>query len=216
MTEPPAQLRQPTISRDSMLLDTLMPEFDATRIEHLVVDAQPGVVYEAAINANLADALLRSQLVRALFGIRAAWERLAGMARKAEAVGPPEMDSLRLGELPEHGTWVALGKNPPAEFAFGVVGRFWAAETKWAEIDAAGFASYRAPGFARIAANVSVRSYGDRRTLLTYEARTQATDEHAKRAFLRYWTVVSPGVGIVMRSALALIADEACTSDSQA
>jgi hypothetical protein len=45
--------------------------------------------------------------------------------------------------------------------------------------------------------------------LLSYEARTQATDETASRAFLRYWTLVSPRVGAVMRSLLALIAREA-------
>ena len=52
---------------------------------------------------------------------------------------------------------------------------------------------------------VPLREYGDTRTLLSYEARTEATDETARRAFLRYWTLVSPGVGIVMRSLLSVI-----------
>jgi hypothetical protein len=51
-----------------------------------------------------------------------------------------------------------------------------------------------------------LRPYGDRRTLLSYEARTHATDEAARRGFLRYWRVVSPGVGIVLRGTLVYIA----------
>jgi hypothetical protein len=62
---------------------------------------------------------------------------------------------------------------------------------------------------SRVRQLISLRSYGRQRTLLSYEARTQATDEAARRAFLRYWSLVSPGVGVVMRSALAVIAQEA-------
>ena len=35
-----------------MLLDGLMPEFDATRIEHRVIDGRPTAVYDAAIHAG--------------------------------------------------------------------------------------------------------------------------------------------------------------------
>jgi hypothetical protein len=214
MIAPAVAVREGGIRTDSMVLDRLMPAFDATRIEHRVIDARPATVYQAAIHADLADAFLRSQVVRALFGLRAAGERLAAIARGARETGPPEMGSLRLGELPDHGSWVSLGDDPPWEFAFGVIGRFWAAETMWAEIDSSAFNSFREPGYAKIAAALSVRPYGDRRTLLTYEARTQATDEDSRHGFLRYWTFVSPGVGVVMRSALAVIADEAQTAGS--
>jgi hypothetical protein len=51
--------------------------------------------------------------------------------------------------------------------------------------------------------------YGSHRTLVSYEARTAATDPASRRAFLRYWRVVSPGVGVVMRSLLRVVAREA-------
>ena len=82
-------------------------------------------------------------------------------------------------------------------------------ETTWEQIDSPAFASFDRPGYAKIAANLSLRSYGDQRTLLSYEARTQATDETARRAFLRYWTLASPGVRVVMRSTFAVIAQKA-------
>ena len=89
-----------------------------------------------------------------------------------------------------------------------MIGRFWGGETAWKEIDASAFTPFDSPGYAKIACILSLRPYGEPRTLLSYEARTLATDDSARRAFLRYWRLVSPGVGIVMRSALALIARE--------
>jgi hypothetical protein len=201
---------------DSMLLDCFMPEFDATRIEHRVIDARPGSVYDAAIHADLADTLLRSHLVSALFGLRATGERLIAAARRTPLQRPSEMASMRLAELPDRGAWIRLGADSPREFVFGVIGRFWAGQTRWADVASPDFATFSEPGYARIAASLSVRAYGDRRTLLSYEARTRATNDEARRAFMRYWNLVSPGVGVVMRSALSLIADEASRSDPQA
>jgi hypothetical protein len=190
-----------------MLLDSLMPEFDATRIEHRVVDGNLADVYEAAIHVDFVGAVRRSRIVRGLFALRAVAERVVAAARRSQPVSLPEA-TLRLAAMPEHGEWVRLGADPPHEFAFGAVGHFWGGETIFEQIDSSAFTSFDSPGYAKIAASLSMRSFGDQRTLLSYEARTQATDEAARRAFLRYWTLVSPGVGIVMRSLLALIAQE--------
>ncbi len=192
-----------------MLLDSLMPDFDATRIEHRVIDGRPADVYEVAIRVDFLDAMRRSPIVRGLFALRAVVERAAATVRRSPMVSPPEPVALRLVEMPERGDWVRLGEDRPNEFAFGVIGRFWAGTTAFEQIESSAFRSFDRPGYAKIAASLSLRSYGDQRTLLSYEARTQATDETARRAFLRYWTLVSPGVGVVMRSLLALIALEA-------
>jgi len=189
-----------------MLLDRLMPEFDATRIEHRVIEGRPAAVYDAAIHADLLGVARQSPIVRGLFGLRSAAEHAVAAARRSPFVHPPEPTALRLSDLSEQGDWVRLGEDPPNEFAFGAIGRFWAGETAWREIDALAFAAFAGPGYAKIGCNLSLRAYGEHRTLLSYEARTQATDDRARRAFLRYWLVVSPGVGIVMRSTLAFIA----------
>jgi hypothetical protein len=192
-----------------VLLDDLMPEFDATRLEHRVIDGSAPEVYEAVVHADFLDAVRRSRTVRGLFALRAAGERVAAAARRSPLVNPPTPTALRLTDLPEHGDWVRLGEDPPNEFAFGVIGRFWGGATTWKQIDSSAFTSFGDPGYAKIVADLYLRSYGRHRTLLSYEARTQATDEAARRAFLRYWTLVSPAVGVVMRSALAVIAQEA-------
>ena len=196
-----------------MLLDDLMPDFDVTRIEHRVIDRRPADVYEVAIHVDFLAAMRRSNIVRGLFALRAVAERVAATVRRSQVVSPPEPAAMRLVEMPEHGDWVRLGKDPPNEFAFGVIGRFWGGTTAFEQIDSSAFRSFDSPGYAKIAASLSLRSYGDQRTLLSYDARTQATDETARRAFLRYWTLVSPGVGVVMRSLLSLIAQEAHRSE---
>jgi hypothetical protein len=190
-----------------MLLDTLMAEFDATRVEHRVISGARSDVYDAAVHADLVDAMRRSRVVRTLFTLRRAAERVAATVGGSQVPSAPE-PMLRLAEMPEHGDWVKLGADPPIEFVFGAIGRFWGGETKWEQIESSSFVSFHEPGYAKIAANLSLRPYGEERTLLSYEARTQATDDAARRAFLRYWALASPGAGVVMRSALAVIAHE--------
>lgn len=198
----------PAVDARPMLLDALMPSSDAARVDHRVVDAPVPATFEAALRADLARAPEVVPAVKALFAAREAGER-AVSALRGRPFSLPEMGELRLGGLPEHGEWVRLGVDAPHEIAFGAVGRFWAGETAWREIDAGDFGSFAEPGFARIAANLSFRPYGAERTLASYECRTQATDPDARRAFLRYWRALSPFIGVVLRAGLAVVAGEA-------
>lgn len=187
-----------------MRLDDVVPTWDATRIEHRVVGASRDSVFAAARELDFLAVPREIPAVRGLFAIRAAAERAVTVARRratgAETVPP----TLRLADLGPHGEWVGLGEVPGAEIAFGAVGRFWAGETAWQTIDADGFATFAEPGYARIGCNLSLRDYGPQ-TLVSYEARTVATDAEARRAFLRYWHVVGPFVGVVMRGTLRLL-----------
>jgi hypothetical protein len=149
-----------------------------------------------------------SAAVRALFAARGAAERLLSALLGRPAPADPEAEPMRLGDLPEYGEWVKLADEPARELAFGVIGRFWAGETAWRTIDAHEFVAFDEPGFAKIACSVSLRPYGTARTLVSYEARTQALDSDSRAHFLRYWRVVRPGVAIVMRAFLNAVAKE--------
>lgn len=113
---------------------------------------------------------------------------------------------MTLAGMDTRGPYVLLGEDPTREIAFGMIGRFWAGETHWEEFEASEFESFARPGLARIACSLSFRPYGARRTLVSYETRTQATDERARRAFLRYWRVAGPLAGVVLRAQLEVIA----------
>jgi hypothetical protein len=188
-----------------MVIDEAQPLFDATRVEHLVVPGEPADVYEIVLRADFMRAWRESSAVQALFALRSLAERLVSRTPPPE----PEPAAMRLADMPPTGQWVLLGSDPPNEIAFGAAGRFWAGETAWEEIEAAEFAAYHEPGRATVACNISLRPYGDRRTLVSYEARMRATDAGARRGFLRYWWVVSPFVGVVMRSMLRVIERDA-------
>jgi hypothetical protein len=192
-----------------MLIEKALPDCDAVRAEHLVVAAGVEAAYAAVLRADFVRAWRESLAVRALFGARTLAERAISAARGRAAREPPPPASLRLADMGEHGEWVRLGEDPPREIAFGTIGRFWAGETVWETIDAAEFARFARPGFARIACNFSVRPYGASRSLVSYECRTQSTDPAARRAFLRYWRPLSPFIGVVLRAQLGLVASEA-------
>jgi hypothetical protein len=191
-----------------MLIEGLMPVFDAARAEHRVVPGDVEAVYAAVRRADFMRAWRDSPAVRALFASRSLAERAVSAARHRPHAEPPAPASLRLADLGDHGDWVLLGEDPPREIAFGVIGRFWAGETVWEEIDASEFTAFDRPGLARIACSMSVRPYGASHGLVSYECRAHATDPESRRAFLRYWKPLSPFVGIVLRAQLGVVAAE--------
>lgn len=186
-----------------------MPEYDATRVDHRVIDGERELVYEAVRRADFMRTFNENRAARLLIGARVTAERLAAGVRGSDPPAMEAPESMRLADLPAHGEWVLLGEDPPVEICFGVAGRFWAGETVWRESDAAELPGFDEPGWARIFCNFSLRPYGERRTLVSYEARTQATDPESRRGFLRYWRFVSPMAGVVLRGQLAEVASEA-------
>lgn len=191
-----------------LLLDWLLPEFDATIVEHRVMAGDPESVYRAVTAVDMAEIPKHHAAVRVLFAARGAAERLVTALLGRTTPAPVPEGALRLADMPEHGDWVKLADEPPDEFAFGVIGRFWGGETVWETIDADHFVAFDRPGFARIGCSISLRPYGTARTLVSYEARTQALDPESRAHFLRYWRVVRPGVAIVMRAFLHAVAKE--------
>jgi hypothetical protein len=213
-TEPNICAPRAQVDRETMLLDGLLPTFDATRIEHRVIACGLAEAYEATRQADFMRAWRESAVVRVLFALRGAGERAVSLVRRRPLVAVPEVAAMRLAGMPAHGDWVLLGEDPPREIAFGAIGRFWAGETVWQQIDAGAFANFDRPGLGKIACNFSLRPYGDGRTLVSYEARTAATDEVSRRSFLRYWRALSPFIGVVMRSQLGVVADQAARPES--
>jgi hypothetical protein len=96
--------------------------------------------------------------------------------------------------------WLILGERPDREIAFGAVGKFWLPVIEWRDVAQAEFSGFAEPGWGKIAANFSVLPYGERSTLLSYECRTVTTDPEARQRFLRYWWLIRPFVGHIMRA----------------
>jgi hypothetical protein len=192
----------------AMLIDALLPGYDAVRAEHRIVAGEVDAAYAAVMRADFMRAWRESPVVRFLFAARGLGERAVSAAARRPHREPPAPETMRLCDLAAHGDWVLLGEDRPREVAFGAIGRFWGGETVWEQIDAGGFAAFAAPGYAKLACNFSLRPYGAGRTLVSYECRTQATDAAARAGFLRYWRPLSPFVGVVLRAQLGVVADE--------
>ncbi len=186
-----------------MLIDELLPRYDRSKVETVIVEAEPARVYSSVMEADLMQAYKGSPSMRVLFAARGAPTAIARRIRKQPPEPAPE--ALRLDALDEEGEWVRLGEDFGKELAFGAIGRFWGRDISWETIRGEDFKDFDQPGFGKIAANFSVRSYGIGRSLLTYEVRTVGTYPPASRGIKRYWVVVGPGIGIVLRGTIRYI-----------
>lgn len=180
-----------------MLVDRFLPDYDYTVVRHVVVEADSETTYEAMRTADLTDL---GPVVRALGWLRAAPTAVSNWVRGRPTAATP--DRLRLADVTETAEWTLLAATPGREFVFGTVGKFWRPDIEWRPVDADDFARFEDTGYAKLACSLSVRPYGDGRTLLSYEARTSTTDERSRRRFGRYWLVVGPFAGFLMTRAL--------------
>jgi hypothetical protein len=173
-------------------LDEFLPEYEANEIHSTRVAAPPEAVMAAA-------RALTAREVPVLVGLMAV-RRLPGL------LGPrrlPRRDGTILeGFL--RGGFVTLADRPD-ELVVGGVGCFWRPRGEVRRVSAGEFAAFREPGYAKAAFNMHARPSPGGGTLLTTETRIQATDEHARRSFRRYWLVIHPGSAAIRRAWLRAI-----------
>ena len=185
---------------EAMLIESVMPDADALIAVHTIVAADPAATYQAARDLDFLT--VRTPLLTAAMWLRGLPERLRGRASPA----PPRWRLDDIGALPG---WLLLGERPGAEIAFGAVGRFWQPVIDWLQVAPDDFAGFGAPGWGKIAANFSVTGYGEQHTLLSYQCRTVTTDPGSRRRFRRYWWLIRPFVGHIMRATVATIKADA-------
>jgi hypothetical protein len=201
------------LEQNTLLLDEYLPDFDETRIEHLVIDAPKDVAYETMRKVDFL--MVHSPITDLAMFVRSLPEKI-GRLRSQNEPPPPPLPSMKLSGLFdregfERGEglegWVGLAEERGRELVFGAVGKPWLAEIEWKTVAQEDFAGFDEAGWAKIAAALSVREYGAQRSIITYEARTAMTDDESRERFHRYWTVVSPFVGTIMRALLRTVAE---------
>jgi hypothetical protein len=193
-----------------MLIDEHLPHFVETVVEHLVIDAPVETVYQTVRDMDFLS--IHSPLMDAAMFVRAVPERINRAIRREPPPPPPPV--MRLADFFDGDVdreilqgWVPLGEAAPHEIVFGAVGKVWQPDIEWKQIPPEEFTTFDEPGFAKIAAGFSLRDYGEHRTLLSYEARTDGTDEDSRTKFRRYWWLVQRFVGVVMRAAVKTAKD---------
>lgn len=203
-----------------LLIDEVLPDYDVTVIEHLVIDAPPDAVYETVREMDFMQ--IHSPLVDAAMAARGLPTTIG---RWLGRPAPPPPQTMRLADLLDPPVdadaetdalegWVGLGEVQGREIVFGAIGKVWQPDIDWKPVAADEFAAFAEPDYAKIAAGFSLRRYGRHRTLLSYEARTAGTDDGSRDKFLRYWWLVRPFVRVVMRAAVTTARDLAQESHS--
>lgn len=188
----------PALVPESLIVDRELPRFDVRLAEHAIVDADIATTWQALLAFDLLQ--VHTPLLDAAFWLRGLPAKLGGREL-------PEPPRLVLGEAGgDMPGWLVLGSDPDHEFALGAVGRFWTPTTVWHDVTPEEFAGFDDPGWGRIAVSFSLRAYGEHRTLLTYECRTVTHDAESRRAFARYWRIIRPFVGHIMRATLRSVA----------
>ncbi len=204
---PRAEPEPVTLGSSDSLLDALMPIYDHTRVEHRIVTGSAPVVYRAARELDFLT--VRSPLTDAAMFVRMLPSRIATRLGR-QAIETEEPDTMRLGDMfdaPDGGgpEFFGLAETAGRELVAGGIGQFWKQVIEWQPVDAATFSEFATPGFGKITLGIRVDPVGSGRSCITYEARTQLTDDESRAKFGRYWKLVSPFAGHIMRAALKTI-----------
>ncbi|SRR6266508_899697 len=161
-------------------IDAVLPEFDAGQRHERRLSVPPDRALAAVLGTPVAGDPLVWALLR-LRGIRASGTFEEG--------------------LPFVGFEVL--ERTPTEIVFGMSGTPWRARG-----GSARFAEAQ-PGSVRMAMDLRAEPLPGGCSLLVTETRVAAVDEHARRAFLRYWRLVGPFSRLIRRRWLAAIARSA-------
>ncbi len=185
-----------------MLLDGFIDGADAEVAVHNIVAASPDRTFDAAKALDLLE--VQTPLLTASFWVRGLPAKVLGRA------DPPPPAKLTLDGGLELPGWMLLAEAHGREIVFGAVGVFWTPTISWnTDVRPDQFAEFAEPGWGKIACNYSVRSYGEHRSLLSYECRTLTTDNESRRQFNRYWWLIRPFVRHIMNTTVRTIGTHA-------
>jgi hypothetical protein len=190
--------------------DEFLPTYDVSDAVAVVVDADVDVTWRALLEADLIEVGRRKPLVGALGALRMLPELAAQILHGERPSAPERMTLHDIANTPlGEGGWALLGERTCEEIALGLVGKFWRPIIEFAPVDAADFADFAEPGYAKTVYSLSVSALGDGQTLLSGLMRTATTDEHARRWFRRYWTFgVGSGAHVLVEGLLDMVRED--------
>ena len=124
----------------ALLIDALMPAWDASIAADRIVRADPARTFQAARDLDFLS--VHSPLLAVSMWVRGLPDRVS----RRPSVAPPRLVLSAGDELPG---WAVLGEQPGRELAFGAIGRFWQPSIEWHDVPAADFAAFAEPGWGK-------------------------------------------------------------------
>jgi hypothetical protein len=187
----------PTGDEADPLLDRFIPEYDVVERHSIEVAAPAAITLAAAREQDLGA----SPVVRAIFKLRELAMGSGAQSRRRSPAGLLD-EVLSLG-------WGVLAETEGREIVVGAVTKPWEADVVFTALPPEKFASFREPGFVKIAWTLRTDALGPHDSVYRTETRAVATDESARAKFRRYWSFVSPGVWLIRRLSLHPLRKEA-------
>jgi len=180
-----------------LLLDRFMRRYEVRERHERRVEAPASLTFACAQEASLR----RSPLARAIFAVRSIPSRLRGTPPRVDERGILQ-ETLALG-------WRVLAEAPGRELVVGAVTQPWKADVVFRGIPPEDFAAFSEPGYVKIVWTLAVEPIGSSRCLFRTETRAIATDAASRSRFRRYWAFLSPGILLIRREMLRVVAAEA-------
>lgn len=163
-----------------MLLERFLPQWQFAEHHEVEINAPPDRVYTALLALDLAAI----PIVRLLFRLR----------------GLPAARAT-LADLENTG-FIPLGHRPQHEIALGLVGQFWTLTGNLQKMDAAAFAAFTDPAYAKTAWNFTLTPLPAGRTRLATTTRIHCPTPATRRRFTPYWLLIRPFSALIRRLAL--------------
>jgi len=170
-----------------MLIDSFAPEFDATEVHRIAINASRQTVYEALWTADLGGSpvIKLLMLMRSMPGL---------LAQRHQSL--PRNQKVTLHTLTNSGFGL-LAERASDEVVLGITGRFWRPTGNLSTFKRSDFDHPVPAGFARGVWNFSLGEGLDGQTILQTETRVICGDSASRRKFLAYWFVVRPFSGLI-------------------
>ena len=178
-----------------MLLDELMPSYDAAARYQTIVKAGPARTFSVLQHVDFSQ----SGVIRLLMGMRT-------LGRRARKPDP----NLSLTERMRRTGFIELARVENEELLIGVVGRFWQPSSGIVQgLSPNEIIDFQTAGYAKALWNFHLAATSPGETHLSTETRIQTFGGPARRRFLLYWSVVGPFSGWIRKEMLRLICTQA-------
>lgn len=188
------------MTAETLIIDDCLPTWDVEIAAHELVAAPPEATWRAARDLDLLS--VHTPLLDVAMWVR-------GLPARFSRKPAVELTALSFGDIDGLPGWVGLGERKSREVAVGAVGKYWQPDIEWCDVAADEFPSFAEPGWGKIAVAVTTIPYGANHTLLSYVCRVATTDEASRQRFARYWWLIRPFVGHIMRATARAIARSA-------
>jgi len=188
----------PDMDEADRLLDEFIPTYEVVERHHVRVAAPAAIALAAACDMDLAQ----SAIIRGIFRGR---ELILGA--QPDKVRSPRTLLAWAKEL----GWAVLAEIPDREIVLGAVTRPWDANPILRRLPPQEFAGFREPGYAKIVWTLRADPINTTESVARTETRVATTDQAARKAFRRYWSLVSPGVEVIRWASLRLVKKEAAS-----